>query len=532
VSGDCAIGRYEQRIQLIASQAAFEVTTTFTPRKYATVYSVEDRYNFLPPRRSRVDERNGPLDFVWSQNIKSEPGDLVPANSFKSPTVMMQQGQIFAALLPHLNSRRPEIRALDLDVTSGEYPWMAYGAIPSEPHDHSYFRRTLGTKLTLIAGQISYSYKIVIADEPPRLGYRRIVRLLWQDSGHPALLDSVDEQQNAVRPELESFAEWRKVAWETQADRIYLSFPCGGRSCGTLSSDRNYKGIWSQGEPDAWFNAWFESLRTAYGWYIHGRMTGDRTMMEKAESVLNLALSSPRNEGAFPTIYLVREAHWIPSDGWAGYSDSYHAFSMSWTAYWMLRWAKDLTPNRKADILSFVKPYGDFLLAHQESSGVIPSWYDAGNLEPRQEFRDFNAETGPSALLLATLGEATGDMRYIVAAERAMSFIQREVLPRQRWFDFETYLSCARKDYDFFDHWTAQYPQNNLAEIQAVAAMLVLFRATHKPEYLEKGREMLDYLLLTQQVWNNPQFTPRLLGGLLRRIRTRNGVTQGKAMRQ
>ncbi len=186
---------------------------------------------------------------------------------------------------------------------------------------------------------------------------------------------------------------------------------------------------------------------------------------------------------------------------------------MSWTAYWMLRWADDLTPSRKTEILQFVKPYGEFLLAHQEASGVIPSWYKASTLQPRAELRDFNAETAPSVLLLATLGTSTGDARYTAAAERAMDFVEREVVPRERWFDFETYLSCARKDFLFFDPWTAQYPQNNLAEIQAAAAMLALYRTTHKPEYLEHGTEMLDYLLLTQQVWNNPQFTPKLLGG-------------------
>ena len=513
VTGECGPGRYEQRIQRNAEAGLFEITTAFTPRAGVNVYSVEDRYSFLPPRRLNVDERNGPLDFVWSQDIKKEAGDLVPTNGFKSPAVMMQQGRLFAALLPHLNARHVETRALDLDTTSNEFPWMSFGEIPSEPHDHSYFRRAVNMKLTPIAGRVSYSYQIAVADAPPKLGYRRIVRLLWQEDGHPALLDSIDEQRNAVRPELESFAQWRTDAWHTYADHIYQTFPCGDRHCGTLSSDRNYRGVWSQAEPDAWFNAWFQTLRSAYGWYLYGHETGDHSIMEKAESVLNLALSSPRNGGAFSTIYLVNSAQWIPSDGWAGYSDSYQAFSMSWTAYWMLRWAADLKPDRKAEILSFVKPYGDFLLAHQAPSGVIPSWYDAKTLEPRKEFRDFNAETGPSALLLATLGEETGDKRYIVGAERAMAFVQNEVLPRQRWFDFETYLSCARKDFGFFDHWTAQYPQNNLAEIQTVAAMLALFRTTHKSEYLEKGREMLDYLLLTQQVWNNPQFTPRLLGG-------------------
>jgi hypothetical protein len=143
---------------------------------------------------------------------------------------------------------------------------------------------------------------------------------------------------------------------------------------------------------------------------------------------------------------------------------------------------------------------------------VIPSWYSPV-LQPRAEFRDFNAETAPSALFLATLGGATGDQRYIAAAENAMSFIAREVVPRQRWFDFETFLSCARKDYGFYDRWTAQFPQNNLAEIQAPSAWLVLYHATGKRQYLDRGTESLDYLLLTQQVWSNPSFLPQLLGG-------------------
>jgi hypothetical protein len=43
--------------------------------------------------------------------------------------------------------------------------------------------------------------------------------------------------------------------------------------------------------------------------------------------------------------------------------------------------------------------------------------------------------------------------------------------------------------------------------------MLALYKATHKPEYLQSGERMLDYLLLTQQVWPTPMFLPNLLGG-------------------
>jgi hypothetical protein len=512
-SGNCSVGAYVQHIALTAESDVVNVSTRLKLKNGASVHSVEDRYDFLPPRHTSVDEHTGPLDFVWSQNIKSEADDLVPTNSFKSPALMMQQGKLFAALLPCVNERHAETRALDLDVTSNDKPWMAYGAIPSQPHDHSYFRRAPKEALQTIDGTVEYDYSLVLSAQPTRFGYRRVVRLLWERLGHPAFAASSDEQRNVLRHELNSFASWRNEAWRTYADRVYIGFACGHKQCGTLSSDRNYKGSWDHPEPDAWFNPWFQTLRTAYGWYVHGRATNDTAMMAKAESVLNLALSSPREGGAFSTIYLVDKRQWIPSDGWAGYSDSYHAFAMSWTAYWMLRWAEDLTPGRKAEILAFVNPYGDFLLAHQAQSGIIPSWYYASNLEPRAEFRDFNAETTASALLLATLGGITGDQRFIAGAERGMGFIEREVLPRQRWFDFETFLSCARKDYNFFDTWTAQYPQNNLAEIQAPAAMLALYRLTHKPEYLETGARMLDYLLLTQQVWNNPMYTPMLLGG-------------------
>jgi hypothetical protein len=514
VYGTCSVGTFEQHFTFGDDPDVLDVSTLFTPQPNADILSVEDRFDFVPARHPKVDNYTGPLDFVWSQNIKSQASDLLPTNSFKSPAIILQQGTIFAALLPRLNERHAELRAMDLDITSGPRPWISFGQIPSEPHDHSYFRRAPQTNLETTAGNIAYQYSLLLSTQPPRLGYRRVVRRLWQQTGHPEFQHSATEQQSVIHPEIRSFDSWRTEAWHTTADDLYRSFPCGTTTCGSLQNKRSIDGDWGNNRtPDAWFNAWFESLRSAYGWYIYGRDTHDPNITRKAESILNTALSSPQHDGAFPTIYLIDQHQWVPSDGWAGYEDSYHTYSMSWTAYWMLRWAQDLTPARRTEVLAFVKAYGDFLLAHQHPDGVISSWFNAKTLEPRPELRDFNAETAPSALLLVTLGNATGDHRYTAAAERGMAFIEREVRPRQRWFDFETFRSCARKPFDFFDPWTAQFPQNNLAEIQAVQAMLALYQATGKKVYLDHGTDMLDYLLLTQQVWNNPQFTPQLLGG-------------------
>jgi len=518
LSGDCGVlgadkeGTFNQRIVLTAEDDVLNVTTQFKMARSPSVNSVEDRYDFLPAKHPVSAPLDNPLDFVWSQNIKREVGDVVANADFKSPVVMMQQGEVLAAITPTLPDRIAEPLALDLDVTSGKHPWLAYGAIPAEPNGHSYYRRISNQFPHIIADRVLFSYSITASRQPAMLGYRRIVRDLWIQYGHPALLASPDLQQNTVEPELASFAAWREEAWHNDADHTYSGFDCGAEHCGTLTSRRTFTGGGAAGQPDAWFNPWFQNLRTAYGWYVYGQKTHDASIMSRADSILNLALSAPQQGGAFPSIYFVKENKWFNDDGWAGYKDDYDAFSMSWTAYWMLKWATDLEPQRKNEIIKYAGAYADFLLKHQLQSGVIPSWYDE-SFTPRAEFRDFNAETGASALFLAQFGAVTGGAKYTAAAEHAMQFISDQVIPRQRWFDFETYLSCARKPYDFYDPWTAQFPQNNLAEIQTVQAWLTLYKTTKKPIYLERGTNALDYLLLTQQVWNNPLYTPKLLGG-------------------
>ncbi len=510
--GDCAVGSLEQRVLLTTEPDVLAVDVKFVPKPGVALRSVEDRYDFAPGRRKSQTALSGPVDFVWSQNIKNQADDDIPIWGFKSPVVMLQQGEVFTALMPKLSDRRREPLALDLDVTSDALPWLSYGQIPSRPYGHSYFRRSRTGTPKVLAGTVEYQYRIVASAQPKNLGYRRAVRLLWKNTGREELLHSNDLQQNVVRSQLVTFDDWRKDTWIRYANEVYRGFDCGDQHCGTLMSNRNPWGQWNKPAPDAWFNAWFQTLRSAYGWYLYGRSIGNTEIENKAEGGLNLALKSPQNGGAFPTIYLLIGKRWIRDDGWAGYSDDYHAFDMSWTAYWMLQWGENLTPDRKAEILAFVCPYGDFLVKHQLSSGVIPSWYDT-NLTPIKTFHDFNAETAASALFLASLAEATGNRTYLNAATQAMDFITREVLPRERWFDFETFLSCARKPFGFYDPWTAQYPQNNLSQIQAAKAYLELFHVTKDREYLEIGTHVLDYLLLTQQVWNNPAFSPKLVGG-------------------
>ena len=52
-----------------------------------------------------------------------------------------------------------------------------------------------------------------------------------------------------------------------------------------------------------------------------------------------------------------------------------------------------------------------------------------------------------------------------------------------------------------------------LAGLCASPLCATSLESTHKREYLDRGLQTLDYLLLSQQVWNNPSFSPKLLGG-------------------
>lgn len=517
-AGACANGAVERTLRLSPNGDGVAVSVRFTPHPGAAMSSIEDKIVFAPVPHRTDTPLQGPLDFVWSQGIKASQDDLVPHWAFKAPAVIFQQARVFAAIVPQVNlltanSLRKAPPALDLDVTSQDHAWFSYGIVPVQPTGHSYFRRDSDSTLDASSGSIEYAYWLLASSQPERQGYRRVSQFLWQAFGSPTLKQSMDLQRNVRRPELFLFDDWRHEAWTRYANEKYWEFDCKEVRCGALTSNRNPWGKWDEApKEDAWFNSWFQNLRTAYGWYLHAREINNSEMKRRAEQVLNLALRSPQHDGVFSTIYLHDTNTWLRDDGWAGYPDDYHTFCMSWTAYWMLRWASDLVPARKSEILAYLRPYADFLVKTQQASGCIPSWFDE-SLKPRSEFRDFNAETAGSALFLAEFAEVAFDPRYLAAAIRAQDFVSREVLPRQRWYDFETFLSCARKGFDFYDRWTAQYPQNNLSQMQAAQAYLKIYELTGKEQYLETGERVVDYLLLTQQVWNHPLLSPKLLGG-------------------
>lgn len=143
-----------------------------------------------------------------------------------------------------------------------------------------------------------------------------------------------------------------------------------------------------------------------------------------------------------------------------------------------------------ARILPYVRGLGDYFVSQQQPSGNIPAWLSAntGELahhpfsvlpsppplthahiamlfthslgcllfhfsltfsiptralsrtliryvgEPAEAFKNVNAETAGCALFLAELYSVTQNQEYLAAAKLAMQFVEKQIMPRQKWF--------------------------------------------------------------------------------------------------
>lgn len=457
----------------------------------------------------------GQPDFLWAPQLRPDSSDVIADHTFRSPGLMIQRENSFAALIPDVELIQPwrSIEtAADLQAPGGAAPFVSYGAMNWCTRSHTFYTHSDAMTTQLDDSRFRYGYLLYLrADAPPREGYRDVVRLDWERWGRKNL-------RRGGGPQSEPFRAYVQKAWGEYLPRILLRTTYEGKNVALLTQGRL---AWSNRLPapannDCWFNVWFNALRTAYGMELHARASGDSALDRTAREVLTLALAAPQHGGIAPSIFYRDSTggHWVNDQAWGGIDGgrNYAMFHNAWTGIWLLAWA-DLIPDRRDEIIRYVQRFGDFLTRQQRSTGVIPSWYDPSDLLPVNTFRDENAETAGAAYFLAELYRRTREVRYLTAAERAAAYVVREIFPHQKWFDFETFFSCSRKPVGFFDPYTRQYPQNTLSMHQAAEAFLSLWSLTGKSDYLKEGRSVLDYLCLYQQVWSPPWLSRELFGG-------------------
>jgi hypothetical protein len=264
---------------------------------------------------------------------------------------------------------------------------------------------------------------------------------------------------------------------------------------------------------DLWFHSWFNNARTAYGFYLWGKETGNKVWMDKALSTMKLLMTSPQNKGFFPTI-------WVPGNKWVssgqgGGPELYHVPDNAWTALWLLRFNDEIKKLPGTD--KFLVEFARGLLKTQLTNGSFPARLRTSDLSP-----DVALESSASGAMATWFLEEMIlrkklppdlDSEARVAIRRSLFFLEREILPSLRFQDFEVFYSCAPNSLDDFDSLTWTYPHNTLSIQWSAEAFLKAYSISDDKRDLENAEYCLNILSLYQQVWSPPYINFYAFGG-------------------
>jgi len=529
----------------------------------AKVEALLASFNFAPRGKNYSDVQ--PLDFIWTPNLRPQPNDLIADHVFRSPAIMLQKDSIFVALIPdlsHLVKHRVMPMAMDfqlpqkpqpdstaqndstrqaLSAIIDAAPVLSFGFWPWQARAGAYYQPDSTRAPNLQDREISCAYYLWLEsratpfarasfEKSKHLGnfaFRRVVDFFW-DKFSPRYRDG---NIGPLPATLDALAQ---RAWKQYADKNWFEMtinkrPVGGIKNGPLANSNELPAEINAG---VWFTQRSQTLRSAYGMYHFGKRNREALPLQRAEKILNLALSAPNENGIFPSIYYAAPStpnaplnaavlnlpdkkapeqftpHWTNYNG----DDYFQTLDAASTGYWLLRWA-DLLPPRRQEIFSFCRKYADFIVQQQLSNGAIPSRFHRANDRPRAPTLGANAATAGAAFFLVELYSRTKEQWYLDAAGKAMDYVTREILPHNKWLDFETLSADSSESSHALDDMTGQYPQSTLAMDQAAKAYLALFQNTKSETYLQLGQHALNYLLLHQQVWSPPHFSRNLFGG-------------------
>lgn len=485
--------RVRRTLSLTAHKHWLKVVTRLEAGFPATLHSFSDTL------RAAI-----PADWSYAPSV----GGFVPDAQYKAPLILVQSARRALALVPDVAVLTRNVlqrcnHALDLDAAAG--PLLSAGFVPARMAYHSVYREDRD-RVWNADQPLENSYFIYLAaDAEPWAAYREAVRFHWDQIGRQQMQAAAAEQAgtDARYKQCRLFDEWRQVIWDEESPANWLSFALpDGSAGGAVKMLR-----WGEPNPSIYLGAWFNSLRTSYGMALYARRNGNSELLNLARQTLQMALRAPGKHGAFQCIAAPHGAEgpadWAAGDGSGGSTmRGFLGFDMSWTAYWMLRWREAGLPGAER-IVERCARLAAFLTARQQPDGMLPTRFNAEGEVEQGVSRMVQAETAPVVLFLLELYKASPERKYLDAARQGIAFLEKDVIPARKWYDFETFWSCSPRLISF-DERTRQWPANDLALIHATAAYLAAFKVTREREYLEKGQALLDYLLLYQQSWTNP----------------------------
>ena len=490
-----------------------------------------------------------PSDWSFSPSV----GGFVPDAEYKAPLVLVQAGQAAFGIVPDVAALDRRRRCSDATT-----PWistfpagrrLAVGFVPLTRPRLSFGSRMNPSKGRHLAGAdrpMRNTYYLLItarAEAGAGLpgGRKDAVEALRAGPASSRAADQAGgngdvscvyawlqkmspmETQMAMDKRLHGLAlwdDWRTEVWGEQTKQDWLLVPLAdGATGGGVRTLR-----WGPG-PSIYLSAWFKQRFGPRSGMVPVWDAASATsdLVQQARQTVELAIRAPGRDGAFKCIARPSRRAWRPlslgpraTDRATATRDGFLGYDMSWTAYWLLRWRAANLPDGEV-ILHRCRELATFLCDRQSADGMLPTRFAEDGSVEEELSRTVKAETGPVALFLLELYAQDRNARWLQAGKRGLAFLETSVIPLRQWYDFETFWSCSPRT-PKLDERSHQWPANDLALGQSVAAFLSAYRVTGDRTYLDRGERILDYLLLYQQCWTNPMLRgltgpATLLGG-------------------
>ncbi|MFN0158648.1 MAG: hypothetical protein ACKVRP_11330, partial [Bacteroidota bacterium] len=406
-----------------------------------------------------------------------------------------------------LSQNRTVPHALDLrdseHQAAGPYgvPRLSYGLCPWQINSHTYTAK--GDPVTVEREhELVFGYELFLgaAKESGEV-VRRVNSHLWKKHGQRFIKD--------VTPQVLPFGEYgKRYSYKHELQRWLVKT--------TIPSGVGY-GINNLHRRGANYHAWENDMHTGFGIWHYSQMWNDETLSSIGKGMLNLSLSAPVSNGAFPCVYNFESNQWEGSLFWTSWPahpvTGFDTQAMGVTAWWRLYWAENFPSlfDEKNRITDSVVSYARFLAGKQLDSGAIPTYYDRFG-EATPQLRE-SATTAISGAVLAKAAMISKNDTLRQAAIKAGDYVVREILPTTRFQDFEVFYSCSPKPLHWKDPVNGILPINNLAIQWAADQFLALYQLTGDSLWLKHGEHSLGLLSLFQQVWDPPHYAVNLYGG-------------------
>lgn len=485
----------------------------------AWLESLESEYRFRPgsPASTLI-----PLEAGWCPGQRLTGGNVIGDQAFSSPLAFMQHEQRMGALIADV-TRIPANRLFKTamryhaGVNAGASgPWFSYGLMDYTPAGHVYFKH-LSAQIYRVADRtLGYGYYLAVAGRvEPLEGHGKVARALWRLFGAPRAAAGSAPQYAPLGRCVRAAYDW--AFHSAFAPLVWHEFRFGGLACGGTQNyvtfDRRLKGVATNrpGDDGIWFQSWFNNLRSAHGMFLMGVELSDPDLVRRARLIKNLVLTSPVDRGLFPVFFDVgREVH--PVGGWRGGGPPlpqglrpddhyYHLPDLAWTGYWLVRWYRELESDPRVALR--VKALADQLVALQAASGSVPTWVAKGTQKPAPSLRE-SASTAATALFWLEVYRELPLPAYLTAARRALAFLERDVIPEAKWWDFEVLASCTGPHLPGRDPDTGLHDAGTMSMIWAAEAFAAAHEITREQHFLELGRRVVDELCLYQHLHDKP----------------------------